>query len=62
MNQKKRKKICDLCNGNGFVRVPYELAREEVTVQCDKCKSEGEIDEDKNGYFDDSGIDDYTLQ
>ena len=23
------KKICDVCKGNGFVRVPYEQSREE---------------------------------
>lgn len=37
--------ICDECKGNGFVRVPYETAKEEVTVNCDKCNSEGEIRE-----------------
>ncbi len=28
--QSNDEKICDVCNGNGFVRVPYEEAREEV--------------------------------
>ena len=37
--------ICDECKGNGFVRVPYETAKEEVTVNCDKCDSQGEIRE-----------------
>jgi len=36
------KKICSVCNGNGFIRVPYEQAREEVTARCDTCDCEGE--------------------
>ena len=39
------KKICTVCKGNGFVRVPYEISREEVWANCDFCKSQGEIDE-----------------
>ena len=41
---KKNKIICPTCKGNGFVRVPYRLAKEEVTAQCGVCDSEGEID------------------
>ena len=41
---KKNKIICPTCKGNGFVRIPYRLAREEVTAQCGVCNSEGEID------------------
>ncbi len=37
------KKICPECNGNGFVRVPYHLAKEELWANCDKCESQGEI-------------------
>ena len=37
--------ICTQCKGNGFLRVPYKTAREEVTVQCDLCNSQGEIPE-----------------
>jgi DnaJ-class molecular chaperone len=37
--------ICTRCKGNGFLRVPYKAAREEVTVQCDLCNSQGEIPE-----------------
>lgn len=37
--------ICTQCKGNGFLRIPYKTAREEVTVQCDLCNSEGEIPE-----------------
>ena len=37
--------ICTQCKGNGFLRIPYKTAREEVTVQCDLCNSQGEIPE-----------------
>jgi len=43
---KKNKIICPTCKGNGFVRVPYRLAKEEVTVQCGVCDSQGEVDAD----------------
>ena len=35
--------ICPECKGNGFVRVPYEQAREEQHANCDKCNAQGEI-------------------
>jgi len=41
---KKNKIICPTCKGNGYIRVPYRLAKEEVTAQCGVCDSEGEID------------------
>ena len=41
---KKNKIICPTCKGNGYIRVPYRLAKEEVTAQCSVCNSEGEID------------------
>jgi DnaJ-class molecular chaperone len=41
---KKNKIICPTCKGNGYVRIPYKLAREEITAQCGVCDSEGEID------------------
>jgi len=41
---KKNKIICPTCKGNGYVRIPYRLAKEEVTAQCGVCDSEGEID------------------
>ena len=41
---KKNKVICTTCKGNGYVRIPYKLAKEEVTAQCGVCDSEGEID------------------
>ena len=42
---KGKKVICPSCNGNGFIKVPYHLAREEVVAQCNVCKSQGELDE-----------------
>ena len=42
-DKKGKKVICPSCNGNGYIRIPYHLAREEVTVKCDTCKCEGEI-------------------
>ena len=45
VKQKKNKIICPTCKGNGYIRIPYKLAREEVTAQCSVCKSQGEIDE-----------------
>ena len=50
---KTRKVICSVCRGNGFVRVPYEQAYEEMWADCDFCKNQGEIEED---------IDDDTVQ
>ena len=41
---KKNKVICPTCKGNGFVRIPYRLAKEEVTAQCGVCDSQGEVD------------------
>ena len=43
-SKKKNKIICPTCKGNGFIRIPYRLAKEEVTAQCGVCDSEGEID------------------
>ena len=43
---KKNKITCPTCKGNGFVRVPYKLAKEEVTAQCSVCNSEGEVNAD----------------
>ena len=44
---KKNKVICPTCKGNGYIRIPYRLAREEVTAQCGVCDSQGELDADK---------------
>ena len=46
-NSKKSKVPCPNCKGNGYVRVPYELAKEEVIVQCGVCESQGEVNEDE---------------
>jgi len=45
------KKICEVCKGNGFVRVPYKQAKEEIWANCEFCKSQGEIEikEEGNG-------------
>ena len=45
-NLKTRKVICSVCNGNGFVRVPYEQAREEQWADCNFCNNQGEIEEE----------------
>jgi DnaJ-class molecular chaperone len=48
---KKNKIICPTCKGNGFVRVPYELVKEEQHANCEDCKSEGELyPEDADGF------------
>ena len=39
----KYKIFCPKCNGNGFYRVPYHLAREEAHAQCDDCDRTGEL-------------------
>tara|TARA_R100001163_G_C5051530_1_gene188331 strand:+ start:106 stop:297 length:192 start_codon:yes stop_codon:yes gene_type:complete len=44
---KKNKIICPTCKGNGYVRIPYRLAKEEITAQCGVCDSEGEIYEEQ---------------
>lgn len=42
----KRKVICSVCNGNGFVRVPFEQSREEQWADCDFCNNQGEVEEE----------------
>ena len=38
------KAICDVCNGNGFVRIKDEEDPREVNIhQCWECDSEGEF-------------------
>jgi len=44
-DKKGKKVICPSCNGNGYIRIPYHLAKEEQVAQCSVCKSQGEIDE-----------------
>ena len=43
---KTRKVICSVCRGNGFVRVPYEQAYEEMWADCNFCNNQGEIEEE----------------
>ena len=43
--EKNKKIICPDCGGNGFIRVPYEQAKEEQHAQCETCNSEGELSE-----------------
>ena len=55
---KKNKVTCPNCKGNGYIRVPYELSKEEVIVQCGVCESQGEVNEDEidNIIIDSDGI------
>ena len=47
MAKSKLKAICPACKGNGYIRVPYKLTKEEITAQCGVCNSQGEINADK---------------
>ncbi len=38
--EKKDKIICPHCKGNGFVRVPYQLAKEEETPEVEETPDE----------------------
>tara|TARA_R100001244_G_scaffold126773_1_gene97199 strand:+ start:216 stop:416 length:201 start_codon:yes stop_codon:yes gene_type:complete len=55
---RKKKIICPHCKGNGYVRIPYHLAKEEITARCGVCESEGEIhpEEVDNIIVDSDGI------
>ena len=57
-SRNKTRVICPVCKGNGFIRVPYRLTKEEITAQCGVCDSEGEIDADQRDdiYVDADGI------
>ena len=46
-DSEKKTKICEVCRGNGFVRVPYEQAREEQWADCEFCDSQGEVEIDE---------------
>jgi len=37
------KEICKECNGNGYIRIPYHLVKEEQWADCNTCDSQGEI-------------------
>ena len=45
-SKQKVKVICEVCKGNGFVRVPYEQAREEQWADCDFCNNQGEVEKE----------------
>ena len=57
-SKKTKKIICPTCKGNGYIRVPYKLAKEEITAQCGVCNSEGEIyaEQREDLYVDSDGI------
>ena len=58
----KMRKICDACMGNGYRRIwKDQTEKEKITIQCAKCNSAGEI-EDEDFNYDYSGIDTDTLQ
>jgi RecJ-like exonuclease len=43
--------VCPECKGNGFVKVPYEQAREEQHANCTTCGAQGEVlDKDTEKY------------
>jgi len=42
--KKQDKLICPNCKGNGFIRVPYPLAKEEIWADCEECNSQGHTD------------------
>ena len=46
VESKTRKVICSVCNGNGFIRIPYDQVREEQWADCDFCNNQGEIEEE----------------
>ena len=48
MKERNMKKICSVCNGKGFIRVPLEQAREEQWADCTFCNNQGEIEEDED--------------
>ena len=58
------KAICDICNGNGFVKITNNEDPKEVNVhQCWECDSEGEfyVYEPKMASSDDADYGDCTV-
>ena len=45
--KKQVKLTCPDCNGNGFTRIPYHLAKEEIWANCEECDAQGYIPENK---------------
>ena len=58
MENSKTKVVCPTCKGNGFIKIPFKLAKEDIVAQCTVCDSQGEIDADKvdNIVIDSDGI------
>ena len=55
------RKICDKCMGNGYRRIwKDQYEKEKITIQCAKCESAGEIDEEPN--YDNNGLSTNKLQ
>ena len=56
-NQKtKTSRICPRCKGNGYIKIPHKSVEElekKATVQCTMCESEGELEGEVYGPFDD---------
>ena len=57
-SKKTKRVICPHCKGNGYITVPYQLAKEEVHAQCGVCEAEGEINAEQRDdlYVDADGI------
>ena len=52
-NLKKVKLICNICHGNGYIRVAtgdtsIDFRDNSKVIQCTTCSSEGETDENGN--------------
>ena len=45
--EKQARLTCPDCNGNGFTRIPYRLAKEEIWANCEECNAQGYIPENK---------------
>jgi len=43
----KNKVICPTCKGNGYIKVPFKLTKEQIIAQCTVCNSQGEINENE---------------
>ena len=45
------RKICDACMGNGYRRIwKDQTESEKITIQCAKCSSAGEIEDEDFNY------------
>ena len=61
--EKKIKKICPRCQGNGYIRIPNLSVEKPIpaTAQCTMCDSQGEVEyEDHYLYVNDD--DSHKLQ